>query len=136
MNKILFFISTMALVACSGGSFKNNTDLALMLDDTELSPGQCVELSAGFFGFGSDFPVTITTKDSASKVTVTDAEDKEAGHYDIQKDGVNAKVVTTETACEEDENDDSETPADTSDETEKADETEETDTSTDCWPDC
>ena len=100
MNKILFFISSIALVACAGGSFQNDTSETVKVGDTELSSGACEAFGGGFLGFGSDFPLTVTKNDEASTLNITDGEDLESGHYVIQADGT---VVSSETSCEDEE---------------------------------
>ena len=102
MNKILFFISSIALVACSGGSFKNNTAETLSVGDVELEAGACKSFGGGLFGFGSDFPVKVTTGDN-STISITydeglDEDNLAVGHYVIESAG---KVVSTEESCEE-----------------------------------
>ena len=93
MNKILFFISSIALVACGSGSFKNSTTETMMVGTTEVPADACETFSSGFFG---DFPVSVTTKDEASSIKIKEGEGLEAGHYNIQADGT---VVPVETSC-------------------------------------
>ena len=96
MNKILFFISSIALVACGSGSFKNSTTETMMVGTTEVSADACETFSSGFFGIGGDFPVSVTTKDEASSTKIKDGEGLKVGHYNIQADGT---VVPVETSC-------------------------------------
>ena len=98
MNKILFFISSIALVACAGGSFQNDTSETVKFGEIEISAYACKVLSGGFFGLGSDFPGTVTKKDEASTLNITDGEDLDNGDYVLQADG---KVVTSETSCKD-----------------------------------
>ena len=102
MNKILFFISSIALVACAGGSFQNDTSETVKFGEIEISAYACKVLSGGFFGLGSDFPGTVTKKDEASTLNITDGEDLDNGDYVLQADG---KVVTSETSCKDKEDD-------------------------------
>ena len=101
MNKILFLISAIALVACSGGSVENQMSMGTKAGDVDVGANECKSLSGGFFGFGSDFPITITSADE--NITITDGANLEVGHYVI---GIDGKVTESEEACVEDTDED------------------------------
>ena len=95
MNKVLFLISATVLVACSGGSIQ--TSVAIKAGDTDMKAGDCQHFSGGFFGFGGDFPLSVT----AGEATVKGGEDLETGHYQVKQEGTEVVVSESEEACEE-----------------------------------
>ena len=98
MNKILFLVSAIALVACGSGSIKTEVDVKA--GETEMNAGECKHFSSGLFGFGSSWPLDITNTDGSEL-----KEGLEEGHYVVSADG---QVTDAEEACEETtENDDS-----------------------------
>ena len=98
MNKILFLISALALVACSNYTVKNDTAEGIKVGSTVISAGGCEKFSDGFMGFGSDWPQTITKEDE-SATSATGEADKEwsAGNYVVNADG---SIATADEMCE------------------------------------
>ena len=91
MNKILFLVSAIALVACGSGSIKTEVDVKA--GETDITAGECKHFSSGLFGFGSSWPLDITNTDGSEL-----KEGLEEGHYVVSADG---QVTDAEEACEE-----------------------------------
>ena len=103
MNKILFLISAVALVACSPGSILNQSGSVKKVGDESLAVGECMHFSGGFFGFGGDTPITVTQEDGTE---VQNGTDLGVGDYMIttttsDNDGSSVDSVAEATeACE------------------------------------
>ena len=123
MNKILFLVSAIALVACGSGSIK--TEMAVKAGETEMNAGECKHFSSGLFGFGSSWPLDITSTEGSE---LEGGADLEEGHYVVSADG---QVTDAEEACEETkENDDSAATDGDSDDATDENTTDEDDTPT------
>ena len=107
----------MALAACGAYTVKNDLKESIKVGETVVSSGECKEFSDGFFGFGSDWPQTITKEDDSAISKDGDAEEEwPAADYLVNAEG----VTEADEACEVSE----EEPAD-ADEGDKVAETEE-----------
>ena len=122
MNKILFLISTIALAACSANTVKNDWTSSVKVGETVVASGACEQFSDGFFGFGSDWPQTITTESGEATTADGDKEKQwEANNYIVNVAG---SIEESEEACETTEEEE-ETEAPATEEEEEAPATEE-----------
>ena len=98
MNKVLFFISVIALAACSTYTVKNEMAEGVKVGGKDVAANGCVEFSDELFGLSSDFPVKITKADDKTAISDKVSADREfeAGNWVIKADG---SVEESETAC-------------------------------------
>ena len=87
----------MALVACGAYTVKNDLGESIKVGETVVSSGECAEFGDGLFGFGSDWPQTITKEDGSAVSADSDAEEEwPAANYLVNAEG----VTEADEACE------------------------------------
>ena len=96
---LIFYVSFMGFLGCSSYKVKNDAGEDIKVGGTTVAVGQCGDVSGGFFGMGSDFPLTFTKAEGGDKIG--NDEYTEKTNYKVTASGVEKEEKEDDLGCSE-----------------------------------